>query len=361
MPLHRYYTLGDSGLRVSRLALGTMTFGEGEIWAAQAGDAEAIFNAYVDAGGNFIDTADIYNHGNSERLVGELISKRNLRDQLVLSTKYTFNMAPDNPNAGGNGRKNLIRAVDASLQRLGTDFIDLYFLHVWDRITPAEEVIDTMNDLIRAGKIRHYGLSDVPAWYASRVQAITELRGLNRPIALQLEYSLAERSIEDEFVPFGLRHGLGIMAWSPLNSGLLSGKYKPSDSRKFGDGRLQMLVDQVPQAAAKFSPHNWNIIGELHRVAAEVERSVAQVAINWVLNRPSVGAVILGATKVAQLEDTIGSLAFELSTDHVSALDAASALPQRFPYFMHDSPFWVNRCAGKHPIAMKPPRYRGAI
>src|ERR671923_2016979 len=191
-----YYTLGRSGLRVSRLALGTMTFGTEWGWGADKKTAGALVDAYIEVGGNFFDTADLYTGGTAESWLGEFIAERGLRDKAVIATKFSYNAEPGNPNAGGNGRKNILRAVEGSLKRLGTDYIDLYILHTWDTFTPAEEVIRTLDDLVRSGKVRHVGLSDVPAWYASRAQAIAELRGHEPVSALQLEYSLAERNIE---------------------------------------------------------------------------------------------------------------------------------------------------------------------
>ncbi|MEL7045358.1 MAG: aldo/keto reductase, partial [Pseudomonadota bacterium] len=172
-----YYTLGNSGLRVSRLALGTMTFGDDWGWGADESASRELFDSYVEAGGNFFDTADLYTNGNSERMLGKFIAERGLRDRAVIATKFSYNAEPGNPNAGGNGRKNILRAVEGSLERLGTDYIDLYILHIWDRLTPAEEVMRTMDDLVRSGKVRHVGLSDVPAWYAARAQTIAEWRG----------------------------------------------------------------------------------------------------------------------------------------------------------------------------------------
>ena len=228
MSINQYYTLGRSGLRVSRLALGTMTFGTEWGWGADRDTACQLFNTYVDAGGNFIDTADLYTNGTSETWIGEFVRERGLRDRVAIATKFSYNADSGNPNTGGNGRKNILRAIDGSLQRLGTDYIDLYILHTWDRITPAEEVMRTLDDLVRAGKVRYVGLSDVPAWYASRAQTLAELRGYEPLSTLQLEYSLVERNIENEFIPLGTQHGMGVMVWSPLASGLLSGKYKPS-------------------------------------------------------------------------------------------------------------------------------------
>ncbi|MEO1648808.1 MAG: aldo/keto reductase, partial [Pseudomonadota bacterium] len=233
-----YYTLGNTGLKVSRLALGTMTFGDDWGWGADGAASREIFDAYVEAGGNFFDTADLYTNGNSERMLGRFIQESGLRDKAVIATKFSYNAEPGNPNAGGNGRKNIMRAVEGSLERLGTDYIDLYLLHTWDRVTPAEEVMRTMDDLVTSGKVRHIGLSDTPAWYAARAQTIAELRGYERLSALQLEYSLAERNLEDEFTDLATQHGMGIMAWSPLASGLLSGKYRPSQGAPSGEGRL---------------------------------------------------------------------------------------------------------------------------
>ena len=253
MSLDTYYTLGRSGLRVSRLALGTMTFGTDWGWGADEEAARQLFNTYVDAGGNFIDTADLYTNGTSETWLGQFIADRQLRSRIVVATKFSYNAEPGNPNAGGNGRKNILRAVEGSLKRLGTDYIDLHILHTWDRITPAEEVMRTLDNLVLSGKVRHIGLSDTPAWYAARVQTLGEWRGYEPLSTLQLEYSLVERNIEREFVPLGLELGMGIMVWSPLASGLLSGKYKPSQGAFTGEGRLDTLIDSQNPAFQMFT------------------------------------------------------------------------------------------------------------
>ncbi|MDX8517657.1 aldo/keto reductase [Mesorhizobium dulcispinae] len=325
-----YYTLGNSGLRVSRLALGTMTFGTEWGWGADRETARAMFDAYVEAGGNFFDTADLYTGGTAETWLGEFVAERGLRDKAVISTKFTMNMDSGNPNAGGNGRKNIMRAVDASLKRLGTDYIDLYLLHVWDRLTPAEEVLRTLDDLVRAGKVRHIGLSDMPAWYAGRAQAIAELRGLEPISALQLEYSLAERAIEHEFVPFATRHGAGIMVWSPLASGLLSGKYRPTQAGNAG--RLDGFRNTTHPGFQKFTDRNWAIVAELEKVASELGRSMAQVGLNWTATQPGIATVILGATKLAQLQDNLAALDFSIAPELRKRLDSASSLPAPFPH-----------------------------
>ena len=332
MSLASYYTLGRSGLRVSRLALGTMTFGTEWGWGADRETASQLFNTYVDAGGNFIDTADLYTNGTSETWLGELIQARNLRDKMVVATKFSYNADPGNPNAGGNGRKNILRAVEGSLQRLGTDYIDLYILHTWDRLTPAEEVMRALDDLVSSGKVRYVGLSDVPAWYASRAQTIAEFRGYEPVAALQLEYSLVERNIEPEFVPLATQLGMGIMVWSPLASGLLSGKYRPSEQGNAGDGRLATLAGADNPVFDKFSGRNWQIVAELEAVAKELNRSMAQVAVNWAANQPGIASVIVGATKLHQLEDNLKALDFSLPEALRDRLNQVSATTPGFPY-----------------------------
>jgi aryl-alcohol dehydrogenase-like predicted oxidoreductase len=356
----RYFTLGHSGLRVSRLALGTMTFGTDWGWGADKNTARELFNAYVERGGNLIDTADLYTNGVSEQWVGDFVRERQLRDRVVITTKFSFNADPSNPNSGGNGRKNMLRAVEGSLERLNTDFIDLYLLHAWDMLTPAEEVMRTFDDLVRSGKVRHVGLSNTPAWYASRAQTIAQLRGLEPLSALQLEYSLLERSIESEFVPLGQSQGMGVMAWSPLGSGLLSGKYKPSRSREFGEGRLQTLRDSSNAAFNKLTERNFAIVAELEKVAREVGRSMAQVAINWVAGRPGVATVLVGATRREQLDDNLGALDFELPQALRARLDEVSAPAVISPYTFF-APSMQAMQTGANVVGDKPAGYAAPV
>jgi aryl-alcohol dehydrogenase-like predicted oxidoreductase len=356
----QYFTLGNSGLRVSRLALGTMTFGTDWGWGADKSTARELFNAYIDRGGNLLDTADLYTNGVSEQWVGDFIRERQLRDRVVVATKFSFNADPGNPNSGGNGRKNILRAVEGSLKRLDTDYIDLYILHAWDMLTPAEEVMRTFDDLVRAGKIRHVGLSNTPAWYASRAQAIAQWRGLEPVSALQLEYSLVERSIENEYVPLGQQQGMGIMAWSPLGSGLLSGKYKPSQSREFGSGRLQTVKDSNNAAFNKLTERNFNIVAELETVAREAGRSMAQVAINWVAGRPGVATVLVGATRKSQLDDNLAALDFELPAALRARLDSVSAPPAISPYTFF-TPVMQAMQAGTNIVGDKPAGYNTPV
>jgi aryl-alcohol dehydrogenase-like predicted oxidoreductase len=328
--LNDYVTLGRSGLRVSPLCLGTMTFGTEWGWGSEEETASAVFDRYIDAGGNFIDTADGYTEGQSEQLLGRFISERGLRDRVVLATKFTFNGEPGNPNAGGNGRKNVYRALEGSLRRLQTDYIDLYWLHAWDTITPVEEVVATLNDLVRAGKIRYYGFSDTPAWYVARAQTLAEKEGKERLVALQLEYSLVERNIEREHVPAAQELGLGITPWSPLASGFLTGKYRRSGNTGVGEGRLEAVKDNP--AFNQFSERNWQILDELFNVAKELNKTPAQVALNWVTMQPGITSTIIGATKTAQLDDNLKSIEFDIPADLRKQLEGVSAIEPVHPY-----------------------------
>ena len=356
-----YYTLGRSGLRVSRLALGTMTFGTEWGWGADKPAARALFDRYVEGGGNFIDTADVYTQGTSETWLGEFIAERGLRDKVVLATKFSHPADPGNPNACGNGRMHIVRALEASLKRLNTDHVDLYFLHTWDQITPVDEVMRALDDLVRAGKVRHIGLSDVPAWYASRAQALAEFRAWEPVCAMQLEYSLVERQIEFEFTRLATDHGMGLVAWSPLASGLLSGKYRPSDTpAAMAEGRLKSNLGRSSPMFDRLTERNWAIVAELEAVATECCLTMAQVAIQWVASRPGVGAVILGATRLAQLDDTMAALDVELPRELLQRLDAVSAPPPRFPYTLF-TPEFQRTLHGGAPVGDKPAGYRPAI
>jgi len=355
MTLSTYYTLGGSGLRVSRLALGTMTFGDGSGWYTDEATARALFDRYLEAGGNLIDTADMYTGGLSEIQVGKFVREKGLRDQMVIATKFTHNTKPGNPNAGGNGRKNILRAVEASLRRLDSDYIDLYQLHCWDQITRPEEVLRCFDDLVSSGKVRYVGLSDVPAWYASRMQTLAEVRGSEPLCALQMEYSLLERNVEREFVRLGTDYGMGMLVWSPLASGLLSGKY---DDKNEGGGRLKQA--QGGKTFDKSSARAQEIITELRSVAQKLDRSMAQVAINWVANQPGVSSVILGATKPAQLDDTLAALEFTIPAPLLARLDEASALPKQFPYAFFSGQI-ARMANGNCDVGDKPQGYRAPV
>lgn len=328
MRMEEFVTLGRSGLRVSPLCLGAMTFGTEWGIGVDEESSKDLFNAYLSAGGNFVDTADGYNNGKSEEMVGKFVKAGSLRDRVVVATKFTFNAAAGNPNAGGNGRKNIYRALEGSLRRLQTDYIDLYYLHVWDTLTPVEEVVSTMNDLVREGKIRHFGLSDTPAWYVARAQTLAEKEGKARITALQFEYSLAERNIEREHIPAAQELGIGLCPWSPLASGFLSGKYKREGNTGRGDGRLTA----APAPFERFTEHNWRVLDVLVRVAGQMGKTPAQIALNWVATQPGVTSTILGATKVSQLNDNLASIEFTIPPEIRKQLDHASALDPVHPY-----------------------------
>ncbi len=331
MLMNEYITLGKSGLRVSPLCLGTMTFGN-DRWGSDDREARAIFDRYLEVGGNFLDTADGYAVGKSEELLGRFVAESKLRDKLVIATKFTFNSDEGNPNAGGNGRKNVYRALEGSLKRLGMDYVDLYWLHAWDRVTPVEEVIETLSDLVRAGNIRYYAFSDVPAWYVARAVTLAECHSLHKPIGLQLEYSLVERTIEREHIPAARELGLAVCPWSPMDSGFLAGKYKNDRSPEEGKGRLEILKNTNNPVFDKFTDRNWKILGVLESVARELGRPLAQVALNWVATQPGVTSTLIGATRKSQLEDNLASLEFVIPAEHRRRLDDVSALDPAHPY-----------------------------
>ena len=327
MDLTSFRTLGRSGLVVSPFALGTMTFGAGR-WGTEEDGACAILDAYAEAGGNFVDTADVYGGGRSEEMLGRWLTERGLRDKIVLATKFTWNLDPGNPNAGGNGRKNVLRAVDASLRRLGTDHIDLYWSHFWDMTTPVEELLQTLVDLVRSGKIRYYALSDVPAWYATKMAVLAAERGLPGPIAIQAEYSLVERTAEREHVPLATECGMGLVPWSPLAGGFLTGKYGRDDKRE-GNERLN---GGNPLGSSKFTDRNWGILDALKRVAEEAGVPPAKVALAWTVARPGVDALLLGASRPQQVIDNVAALDLALTDKQRATLEKASALDPAFPY-----------------------------
>ncbi len=333
MKLNDYVTLGRSGLLVSPLALGCMTFGQSNGWGIDEAEAGRILDGYLEAGGNFLDTADGYVEGRSKEMLGRLVHDRQARDRVVVATKFTFNGTPGNPNGGGNGRKNCLRALEGSLRRLGMDHVDLYWVHAWDTLTPVEELAQTLHDVVRSGKARYVGLSDVPAWHLARFNTLAELRGLERVVALQVEYSLVERTIEREHVPACKHLGVGITPWSPLAGGFLSGKYRRSDAGVEGpvEGEGRLVKHKHP-VFERFTEKNWKVLDALLGVSKEVGKSPAEVALAWVVGRPGVTSTIIGATKRSQLDSNVAALGVTLSDSQRAALDAASALPPAHPY-----------------------------
>jgi aryl-alcohol dehydrogenase-like predicted oxidoreductase len=317
--LDHYRPLGRSGLRVSPLALGAMTFGTGS-HCADDDTARKIFRTYVEAGGNFVDTADNYGDGRSEVLVGEFLRDTE-RDDIVLATKYSGPKFREggpvsDPRHRSNGRKNMVASLEASLRRLGVDHVDLYWLHIWDGATPAEEVMAAFDDLMRSGKIRAVGLSDIPAWYATKAAML----GGPPVTALQLAYSLIERAIEAEYVPLAQEFGIAIQPWGAIGGGFLSGKY-PRDGT--GTGRLTGV--DVPE-------ERWAILDAVRDIAAEVEATPAQVALHWVTRRPAMPAPLIGARSPEQLTESLGALALTLTDAQLDRLTEVSARPLPFPH-----------------------------
>lgn len=355
-----YHLLGRSGLRVSPLALGTMTFGTEWGWGSSKETAHRILARYLEVGGNFVDTADGYTAGTSESLIGEYLEKAGGRDRVVLATKFSLGSTPGNPNSGGNGRKNVYRALEGSLRRLRTDFVDLYWLHAWDGITPVEEVMQTLTDLVRAGKIRHAGLSDVPAWYFARAQTLAEREGLTPIVALQLEYSLVERNIEREHIPAALELGAAVTIWSPLASGLLSGKYRREGLKAAGEGRLPAVASSGNPGFEKlFTERNWGIVDTLAAVAAELGRPPAQVALNWIATRPGVGAAIVGATRLEQLEANLAALDFAIPEPAWRRLEEASRPELVHPYNFFTEFFFKGMHGAGAVVRAEPRWFRG--
>jgi aryl-alcohol dehydrogenase-like predicted oxidoreductase len=317
-----YRLLGRTGLRVSPFCLGAMTFGNTEGWGADEAESRRILDRYIDAGGNFVDTANVYTRGQSETMLGEFLTASSNRDRVVLATKFSITTRPGDPNAGGNGRKNIYQSIDASLRRLKTDYIDLYWLHYWDTLTPIEEVVDTLDSLVQGGKVRYFGLSDVPAWYMARALTYAELRGKSRIAAMQLEYSLLDRNIENEHTVAARELGVGVCVWGPLGSGLLTGKYRKGQGDEAITGEGRIAAD--PRYSRQVSDRNFAIVEALVGVAEEIGRSPSQVALNWITRRPGVGATIIGATSLKQLEENLGALDFAIPAELADRLEQVS-------------------------------------
>jgi aryl-alcohol dehydrogenase-like predicted oxidoreductase len=324
MPLDHFITLGRSGLRVSPLCLGTMTFGEDFGWGATPEESHAMLSEYLGRGGNFVDTANIYTGGHSERIIGDYLRQSDLRrDGIVLSTKFYCSLFPGDPNGGGAGRKALIQQCEASLKRLQTDYIDIYWLHNWDRTAPIEETLRGLDDLVTVGKIRYVGFSDIPAWKTAEAQTIAHFRGWAPIIALQLEYSLLERTSEGELFPMAQGMGMGVMPWSPLKSGFLSGKFRRGGGGDVDTRRTGMVG--VPSEA------DYDIIEAVANVASELGVSSASVALTWVRSRAGVSSTLIGARRVDQLKANLDSLDVVLSAGQMKKLDDVSKPKLNFP------------------------------
>lgn len=328
MALDHYVTLGRSGLRVSPLCLGAMTFGPDLGWGSSVEESQRIMDRYIELGGNFIDTANFYTKSHSEKIIGDHVGRRkDRRDRLVLATKFSGNLYPGDPNGGGSGRKSIVNACEHSLRRLQTDYIDLYWLHNWDVHTPIDETMAALEDLVRAGKVRYLGVSDTPAWKIVEANVTARLRGWSAFIGLQIEYSLLERSVEQELVPMAREHGLGITPWSPLKSGILSGKYTRQNAGQVKADR-GFLVDRALNEKA------YAVIDELGAVAKAHDTTVARVALAWVVAQPGVTSTILGARTLSQLEDNVKALDVRLTPEDLARLDALTKPAFGFPQSM---------------------------
>lgn len=315
----RYKLLGRSGLRVSELALGTMTFGEEWGWGASKEESQKIFEAFANAGGNFIDTANRYTEGTSERFVGEFVASD--REHFIVATKYTLKMRDGDPNFSGNHRKNMVQSLEASLRRLNLDYVDLFWLHAWDFTTPIDEVMRGLDDLVRQGKVLYIGISDTPAWVVSWANAVADLRGWTPFVGLQIQYSLIDRDPERDLLPMARTLDLGVTPWGILGSGVLTGKYNNNQST---EGRAARWGD-IPERSLA-------IAREVGRVAEEIGCSSSQVAIAWVHQQAGVMVPLLGARTLNQLQDNLGALNVKLSDDHLARLDSVSKIELGFPH-----------------------------
>ncbi|HWS67965.1 MAG TPA: aldo/keto reductase [Steroidobacteraceae bacterium] len=328
MPLDHYITLGRSGLRVSPFCLGAMTFGEDLGWGSSVEESQQIIDRFIEFGGNFIDTANFYTKGHSEKIIGDHLGRHSARrDRLVIATKFSGNLYPGDPNGGGSGRKSIIAACENSLRRLQTDYIDLYWLHNWDVHTPIEETMAALEDLVRAGKVRYLGVSDTPAWKIAEANVTAHFRGWSAFVGLQIEYSLLERTVEQELVPMACEFGVGITPWSPLKSGVLSGKYTRHNAG-------QIKPDRGFIADTFLTEKTYAIVDELDIIAKAQQSTVARIALAWVQAQPGVTSTIIGARRLGQLEDNLKALEIKLSAKELARLDALTKPTFTFPQSM---------------------------
>jgi aryl-alcohol dehydrogenase-like predicted oxidoreductase len=343
----RYKLLGKSGLRVSELCLGTMTFGEDWGWGASHDESRQIFDTFVEAGGNFIDTANMYTNGSSEQILGELIAQD--RDRFVIATKYSFPnrmMSNDrNPNGSGNHRKNLIQSLDGSLKRLKTDYIDLLWLHAWDFMTPIAEVMRALDDMVRQGKVMYIGISDTPAWIVSQANTLAECHGWTSFIAMQIEYSLIERTPERDLLPMAQAFELAVTPWSPLGGGVLTGKYNRHDNKQSSRGQ------EIPERSLKIA----EVVGQ---VAEAIGHSPSQVALAWLRAQGDLVIPIIGASKLSQFKDNLGSIEFTLLPEQLHQLNEVSQIELGFPHsFLESDMMRQNLFGGTYDAIANPHKF----
>jgi aryl-alcohol dehydrogenase-like predicted oxidoreductase len=324
MPLDSYVTLGRSGLHVSPFCLGTMTFGEDWGWGSSPAEATSILEAYLERGGNFIDTANNYTNGHSEKIIGDYFAQRKeQRDRVVIGTKFFSNLNPGDPNGGGAGRKAMMRQCEGSLRRLQTDYIDLYWIHNWYHTTPIDETLRALDDLVSHGKVRYIGVSDTPAWKVSQGQTIALFRGWSQFIGMQIEYSLLERTVEGELIPMAQEMGIGVMPWSPLKNGWLSGKYTRENAGSVKSDRARLVG--VP------GEKDFRVIDVVIDIAKQLNVTPAAVALAWAQSRPGVVSTVIGARRIDQLEANLAALDVHLTDAQVASLDEVSEPTLDFP------------------------------
>jgi aryl-alcohol dehydrogenase-like predicted oxidoreductase len=327
--LNDFVTLGRSGLRVSPICLGAMTFGEEWGFGSTPADSDRVISRYLERGGNFIDTANIYTKGHSEAILGDYFTTgpgKGRRDRVVIATKFMGNMFRGDPNGGGANRKSVIAACEASLRRMKTDYIDLYWAHFWDRHTPIDELMQTLDTLVKSGKVRYIGFSDHPAWVCVQAQYEAILKHWTPLVALQIEYGLLQRTVEPELMSMAKAMGMGVTPWSPLGGGVLSGKFSRRNPPK-DDGTSRIKSDNK-----RLTEQAWAIIDVCESVASARGCTVAQVALRWCMQREGVASTIIGARTLAQLDDNLGACSIDLSAEEMRRLDEASAVPRAFPW-----------------------------
>lgn len=351
MTLSDYKLLGRSGLRVSPLSLGTMTFGSDWGWGADSDEARRIFDLYVDHGGNFIDTAVNYTNGAAERFLGAFISDK--RERLVLATKFTMAREPGNPNSGGNHRLNLVRSVEQSLRQLATDRIDLLYLHAWDMTTRPDEVMRALDDLVRSGKILYLGICNTPAWRIAEMQTLADLRGWSPFVALQIEYSLVERTVEHELMPMAAAMGLGVLPWSPLGGGVLAGKYTRADVHDSREAAVSASRKGVIASSGHLNQRSIDITQEVRAVADEVGATPSQIALAWTLANPAVVSPIVGARTLAQAQENLGALGVALSAEQFDRLNRVSEPDPIFPARFVERPLVQQLIFGGAAVALR--------
>lgn len=318
----QFKLLGATGLRVSELCLGAMTFGEDWDWGANKEVSRAVFEAFAEAGGNFIDTANVYTNGSSEKMLGKFVGTE--RDRFVIATKYTMMTNPNDPNSSGNQRKNLMRSLEASLKRLNTDYIDLYWVHMWDTVTPVEEMMRALDDAVRAGKVMYIGISNAPAWIVSRAQTLAECKNMTTFAAIQLEYNLIERTVERDLLPMAEDLNLSVLDWSPLGGGVLTGKYLKADLND--DNRLS----KAEYFERYKSDHAMQIAQVVVEMAKEIGCSASQLALAWIRHQSPRHIPIIGARTLEHLKDNLGCLNVRLTDDQLTRLNQATQTDSGF-------------------------------